>query len=141
MSDACIDAAVNQLTRSTPECPLGFTGIQCVGGKLRDSSAPVGLTQYDFEFICVLSWTDPAAHAAALQYKDLILEEMRPFGVLINAYVNFIDTAPEASLHAEPAVMVGGKENLKRLKEVKQRVDPGNMFCGNPFEKLFKSEF
>src|SRR4029079_15355203 len=71
-------------------------------------------------------WDDPTADPSAhIAWADAFFEAMRPFSTG-GAYVNFLGN--EGAERVAAAYTAGG---LARLREIKRRYDPGNLFHVN----------
>ncbi len=136
-SDATLREMVATVNKDMPECPFSLSLIQiCDGPILRASPAPVGFKDGVFEWVVQIGWGDESHHAKGLAYAAEMKAAMTAHGQKAEAYVNFADCAVAAPGPKDPSVRVGGIENLERVKAVKRRVDPRNVFCSTPFAKL-----
>lgn len=137
-SDECLETLVRTVNTETPECPFTLALIQTIGGKVKESKAPIGFKFADIEWVAQVGWADPSLNATGMNYARQMKEAMKRFKGAEEAYVNFTDCSEHAPIPNDPAIRVGGKENLDRITSIKMRVDPENVFCATPFQKLLK---
>lgn len=140
MSDAAMDAVIDTVSTETPEFPMSLFFMQILGGKLKESTAPIGFSDVAFEWVAQYGWADPSLNEKGPAQVASLKAKMKAYNGKEEAYVNFTDCSAEAVTPEDPSMRVGGPANLERIREVKMRVDPTNMFCSNPFKKLLNVE-
>ena len=120
--DEAIDLVIRFMA-NTPSAPCNFF-CSSFGGAVRH--APPGGSAFphrDALFYCEpgAAWDDPALNSKALGWAADFWRALRPFGE--GAYVN-VPNAPASDWERE---YYGS--NRERLREVKAKYDPANVFC------------
>ncbi|KAK9809462.1 hypothetical protein WJX73_010354 [Symbiochloris irregularis] len=111
--------------------PATLLMVDACGAAYGQHNGPVGYTaDSDFAVLAQPAWTDVHYHEAAAALCEQMKGLLRDAGGLGDMYANV--AGPDARLVSR----VGGEDNLKRLREVKQRVDPHNVFTAHPFKGL-----
>ena len=126
LDDEAIDAIVRFFGAvPSPNSALAF---EPMGGAL--GRVPVGQTAFPhrsaaFSLLIVSIWTDKAASAANVAWTRELWAAMQPFASEA-VYVNYLDTDDTDRVQNayEP-------ETFRRLRLLKQRYDPDNVFRGN----------
>ncbi|KAL4420280.1 hypothetical protein ABPG77_005620 [Micractinium sp. CCAP 211/92] len=134
-TEGLMDAWVEQTCDAlpVPECTLGVSFFELMGGQMKNSPGPVGMRS-DIQWVCMTGYADPAHTDVARAYAERLRARLAPFSTpTTSGYINMVDMAEVKSLtREEAAAFVGGAENLARLAAVKARVDPNNVFRHTP---------
>ncbi|KAK9809420.1 hypothetical protein WJX73_004757 [Symbiochloris irregularis] len=111
--------------------PATLLMVDVTGAAYGKHDGPVGYTpDADMALLAQPMWTDASHHEAAAAVCEQMRGLLKGVGGKADVYVNV--SGPDARLTSR----VGGEDNLKRLREVKQRVDPQNFFTAHPFKGL-----
>ncbi|MBI5288033.1 MAG: FAD-binding oxidoreductase [Chloroflexi bacterium] len=126
VSDVAIDAALAAMERATS--PMDIVQYRAQGGAIAQVSSDATAFAHRTQryFVAVLGlWMDPTEDAAPHQaWVDDLWQQVRPEGN--GVYVNFLANEGEDRIReAYPAV------TMARLREVKRRYDPENVFRFN----------
>ncbi|KAG1675895.1 hypothetical protein FOA52_001552 [Chlamydomonas sp. UWO 241] len=144
--DACtdnfIDALAEQLCERHPDdkCPLSLGGCDIWGGKLCSTDAPVAFaaSKCEFSWLHITSWIDPTHSDDAVAYNRATRAELGRAAaarMVVEPYGNFGSTEE----HMEDEVLIkraGGADNLARLRVLKAKYDPTNLFASHHFVGL-----
>ncbi|EFN59850.1 hypothetical protein CHLNCDRAFT_133629 [Chlorella variabilis] len=133
--DAYVRCTADELP--LPDCALTLAVLEVMGGKLRESRAPVGLNEADLQWVVQAGWADAAAHETGKAYAQRLRSVLGPLSTSMGRYVNLLDVAedPEMS-YEEAATKAAGPANLERLRAVKAKYDPAGVFRNTPFMKV-----
>ena len=120
------DEAIEQIHSRALEMPGSAPQIFCVawGGAVTrgTSGSPLAGRESRFVIHPLMLWDDPADDAAVMAWGRAFRDELREFANGAT-YANF------AGEEGEDRVRAGyGQENLRRLREVKRRWDPEDVF-------------
>jgi FAD/FMN-containing dehydrogenase len=121
LSDDLLDVVVEYA--SDLHGPFTIIGIEPLGGaqgRIESSATAFPHRNVPFSFGIWTGWSDPAEDESNVAWTRAFFEAMKPFGA--GAYVNYLgedegDRVDEAY-----------GDNYRRLTEIKQKWDPGNLF-------------
>ncbi|GAB4813845.1 hypothetical protein N2152v2_000891 [Parachlorella kessleri] len=128
---------------STDDLPLpdlaltqGFVGL--LGGKVKETLAPVGFKEGDMDFVVTVGWHDPACHAVGQGHVQRIRDLLKQSSGKTESYINFTDAGVGARklTYEDACDRVGGAANLERIRAVKDKYDPHNFFTCHPFRPV-----
>ncbi|KAI7841233.1 hypothetical protein COHA_005070 [Chlorella ohadii] len=141
LTEACIDQLVRWTADEVPpSCHTTLAFVELLGGRLHDSQAPVGW-QGDVQWVVQAGWTDPAVHEEGSAYAAAALKALAPFCQAQKPYINMVEYSPDQCMdYGQAALTVRDAANLERLRRVKQRVDPTNMFRHTPLAAVLAAE-
>jgi FAD/FMN-containing dehydrogenase len=125
------DEVIRLMVRHAAErpSPLSSIDIWGLGGAVARADAgatPLGWRNAPFMYTIEANWDDPGATETNIAWARKAFEEMRRL-TKGGAYLNFPGFAEEGEELVKQAY--GG--NYGRLKAIKARYDPGNLFHGN----------
>jgi FAD/FMN-containing dehydrogenase len=127
LSDAAIDVHADWAQRMPSR--YGLVELMTVDGpatRLDPAATPLGARSARFNHIITAGWRDPADDDENIAWAEGFRAAMAPhYGG--GVYVNYLD-------RGEPAEVVStayGPANWARLREIKRRYDPGNLFRRN----------
>ncbi|PRW50977.1 FAD-linked oxidase [Chlorella sorokiniana] len=141
LTEACLDELVRWTADEVPPgCHTTLSFVELLGGRLKDSQAPVGW-QGDVQWVIQAGWTDPAHHAEGQAFTAAAQEALAPFCRAHKPYINMVEYSPDQRMGFDQAAQtVWGAANLERLRKVKQRVDPTNVFRHTPLAAVLSAE-
>ncbi|PSC69212.1 FAD-linked oxidase [Micractinium conductrix] len=137
VSDALVDHWI-ELTADglPPELGTTLAFFELMGGRMKDSDAPAGFTA-DVQWVVQAGWVDPGAHDIGKRFAAGLRQGLAPYCCPNSGYLNMLDVAEVTELPPErAAAMVRGARNLERLRAVKARVDPTDMFRHTPLSRV-----
>lgn len=121
------DDAIDTLVRRYEVCPSPMSGLVIEHFHGAVTRVPVSATAYPhraegYNLVIAGQWADPAASSANIDWCRETYEAMRPF-FAPSRYVNYM---PDDETDGAAGEAYG--QNLARLREVKRRYDPENVF-------------
>jgi len=125
LSDAALDALIDRFA-AAPSPMSGLLLEHFHGAATRVSATDTAFPHRSvgYNFLTVAEWIDPAASAANIRWARDAYAAMAPH-FAAGRYVNYLNADELAEGDAVPAAF---GPNFKRLREVKKRYDPENIF-------------
>jgi FAD/FMN-containing dehydrogenase len=126
--ESLADGAIDALTAAFAACPSPMAQILIEGFHGAGTRVPIEATAYAMRvpgYNCLVlgEWTDPAQDEACVSWTRQTYEAIRPF-MSAHRYANYMDNDDTG----QDTLMAVYGPNLPRLRELKRKYDPNNVF-------------
>ncbi len=128
LEDGVLDAIVEHGTEpATPTCKVVVEWYRGAMNRVDPTATAFAHRDAEFQIVNIGHWDDPAQDEAGIAWTRDVYAAIEPFS-LNGSFLNFNAFDGEES---SERVRAGYGPNLGRLKEIKRRYDPSNLFREN----------